>query len=477
MQSPPKPEPGADERPIEVQQIKAVAANPYRFTTSAERIFTRIMLPFESFIKNQTTSSLLLLLCAVTALVLENSSWRNEFNALFEYHFSFSVAGWGMDKPLGYWVNDGLMALFFFILGLEIKRELLVGEFREIRRAALLIVTAAGGMIVPALIFRGINPGWPEAGGWGIPMATDTAFAIGALVLLGRRVPRSMITFLAGLAIVDDIGGILVIALFYTKTIDMFYLAVAATALVVLALANWLGVRRPLPYVVLGVITWLAVLESGLHATLAGVLVAFTVPARPRYGQHHFAQQMRELMQRFSPSSGSDNILAEEAQFKFVRTLEETARQATTPLQRWQSAWEWPVALMVLPLFALDNAGIPWHLDTLAQTLLHPVTLGIALGLVLGKSIGITAACWIGVKSGLGELPGGIGLKHVIGLSLFAGVGFTMSLYIAGLAYNDNMELLLLAKHGILLGSFIAGMAGLAWLLLTTRPCRAGRKR
>jgi NhaA family Na+:H+ antiporter len=257
---------------VTVQRITGVSYDLHRFTTPAERVFERFLPPFESFIKNQTTSSLLLLFCAIVALILDNSPWRVEFNALFDYHFSFNLGGWGMDKTLGYWVNDGLMALFFFILGLEIKREMLVGEFRRVRRATLLIITAAGGMLVPALIFAFFNPTHPELGGWGIPMATDTAFAIGALALLGRRVPRSMIIFLAGLAIVDDIGGILVIALFYTKEINGFYLGVAAAAIAVLALVNWLGIRRPLPYVVFGIITWLAVLESGLHATLASTI-------------------------------------------------------------------------------------------------------------------------------------------------------------------------------------------------------------
>ena len=380
--------------------------DPQRFTTPLERGFNKIITPFQTFIANQVISSLLLLCCTIAALLLANSHWREAYEALLHLQAGFHVAEWRLEKSLHHWINDGLMAIFFFVLGLEIKREFLAGELREPRRASLVAVAALGGMLVPALIYYGFNPQGVAATGWGIPMATDTAFAVGVLALLGGRVHKSLMAFLAALAIIDDIGAVLVIALFYTERIVPHYLAVTALLLGVLVLFNLMGIRRPLPYFAVGGLTWLATLESGVHATLAGILVAFTIPARPRLSQRHFIARMRELLSRFrAPSAPGENILGHERQHGLIRSVEETARLAATPLQRWEQAWERSVALVVIPIFALANAGIAVDFATLDETLSHSVTVGVALGLVLGKFLGITGLCWLALKLKIGALP------------------------------------------------------------------------
>ncbi len=440
------------------------------YTAPLEPAFNRIVTPFEQFIHHETTSGIILMVCTVIALLLANSPLAETYLHLIHSHISIRLGDWALDKSVHHWVNDGLMALFFFIVGLEIKREVLVGELARPRQAVLPILAALGGMLIPALIFHFINPQLPDGNGWGIPMATDIAFAVAALVLLGRRIPRTLIMFLVALAIVDDLGAVVVIAIFYTEQIAIGFLVLAALMVLILVLFNLGGVRKPAPYLLVGILLWFFMLQSGVHATLAGVLLAFTIPARPKYDPPLFTARMRELLDRFEATHQRDtNILTNGTLLNLAQTLARDAHLVETPLQRLEHAWHLPVALLVIPLFALANAGIPLHFQTLGTTLSHPVTLGVGAGLVLGKFIGITGASWLALRLGIGQLPRGTTLAQIAGVALLGGIGFTMSIFIAELAYSTQPDLLLMAKTGILAASLLAGALGYVWLLLVTR--------
>ncbi|MEW6678284.1 MAG: Na+/H+ antiporter NhaA [Pseudomonadota bacterium] len=435
-----------------------------------EQAFKRVLTPFEEFVHRQTTSGALLMISALVALLLANSLFVHVYHDIAHTHISLSVGAWSLDKTLHHWVNDGLMALFFFVVGLELKREMLVGELADPRHSALPIAAAIGGMIVPALIFYAINPSGDAARGWGIPMATDIAFAIGALALMAGRVPKGLITFLVALAIVDDLGAVLVIAVFYTETLSWTALGMAGLLFFLLIAMNLGGVHRLLPYFLVAVLLWLALLQSGLHATLAGVLGAFALPARPKYDPIRFSSHVDELLDHIKDSHvPGQSIMTNEHLYATVQTLENGVYQVQTPLQRAQHIWHLPVAFLVIPVFALINAGIPVDFSRLGETLGHPVTLGVVLGLVLGKFIGITAASWLALKAGIGELPTGTRFSQLAGVALLGGIGFTMSIFIAELAYAAQPDFLLMAKTGILAASVLAGVFGLIWVYMTTR--------
>jgi NhaA family Na+:H+ antiporter len=380
---------------------------------------------------------------------------------------SVTFGDWSIDKTLHHWVNDGLMALFFFVVGLELKREFLVGELADARAAALPIIAAAGGMIVPALIYFIINPSGDAARGWGIPMATDIAFALGAIALLASRVPRALIMFLVALAIVDDLGAVAVIAFFYTDTIVLVPLVIAGALFCLLLAFNLFGIRKTLPYFLVAALLWYALLQSGVHATLAGVLGAFAVPARPKYDPQRFSSYVRSLMERFDDSLRTGhNIMTNDDMRAVVQTLENGVQQVEAPLQRLEHAWHIPVAYFVIPVFALFNAGITLHLDDIATTLTHPVTLGVSAGLVFGKVIGIAGTSWIALKLGIGQLPTGTRFTQIIGVALLGGIGFTMSIFVAELGFAGQPDLLLMAKTGVLAASIIAGVSGFIWLFV-----------
>lgn len=435
-----------------------------------ERAFSKILTPIEEFVHRQTTSGLLLMSMALLALVLANSAWAEAYHHWLETRISLELGEWKLDKTLHHWVNDGLMALFFFLVGLELKREILVGELAEPRQAALPIMAALGGMAMPALIYFAINPGGDPARGWGIPMATDIAFAIGALVLLAGRVPKSLITFLVALAIVDDLGAVVVIALFYTEQLVLGALAAAALLLALLVTANLVGIRQPMPYFLLGGMLWLALLESGVHATLAGVLTAFTIPARPKYDPCRFSIHVRDLMARFDACQVPDaSILTNDNLRATVQTLQNGIRAVETPLQRLEHAMHMPVGYLIVPLFALINAGIPIDFSRLGETLVHPVTLGVGFGLLFGKFIGIVGATWLALRLGIGQLPAGTRFSQIAGVALLGGIGFTMAIFIAELAFTHQPEYLLMAKTGIIFASLVAGVGGYVWLRVASR--------
>jgi|AZII01.1.fsa_nt_gi NhaA family Na+:H+ antiporter len=436
-----------------------------------ERAFNKVLTPFEEFIHRQTTSSLLLMGTAVVALILANGPWAAGYAHIMHAPVSIGIGSWSLNMSLHHWINDGLMAMFFFVVGLELKREILVGELASLRNAALPIGAAIGGMVMPALVYFLINPEGDAAVGWGIPMATDIAFAIGALALLASRVPKALITFLVALAIVDDLGAVFVIAVFYTNTIALEPLSVAAGLFILMLVFNLAGIRKPLPYFIVSLVFWYAVLLSGVHATLAGVLGALCVPTNPKYQPERFSMLVKGLMKRFDSSyQTGESILVNDELRAVVQSLENGVLSVQAPLQRLEHAWHMPVAYIVIPIFALANAGIPLELASMSQTLNHPVFIGVSLGLILGKFIGITGVSWLMLKFGLAVLPKDTRFTQIAGVSLLAGIGFTMSIFVAQLGFSERDDLLLISKTAILLSSLVAGLVGILWLYLVSKP-------
>lgn len=437
-----------------------------------EKAFGRITSPIEEFIHDESASGLILMVCTLIALFLANSFLHHAYEDILHAELAISLAGWELRYTLHHWINDGLMALFFLVVGLEIKREIIVGELSDINAAVMPIVAAVGGMVVPAAIFYFMNADSGGARGWGVPMATDIAFAVGVLVLLGSRIPKSVLTFLIALAIVDDLGAVVVIALFYTEQIYFNWLIVAGLALGVLVAFHQAGIRNTLPYFGVGAIMWFAMLQSGVHATLAGVLMAMTIPVRPRFNQTAFVRHMEEILGKLKnehqghPKGRPECIIRDNHSRALLQTLENGVHAVESPLQRLEHSMHLPVAFIVIPLFALANAGIPIELSALGDTLTHPVALGVMFGLVVGKLIGIAGLTWIAVKLGLGSLPEGMEMRHLVGVGLIGGIGFTMSIFIAELGFADSPENLLMAKTGVLFASLIAGVSGYLWLRL-----------
>ena len=430
-----------------------------------ERQFEKLVTPFEEFIHKQTTSGIILLSVTFIALIIENTPLRESYEHLIHATFSLTMGNITLERSLAHWINEGLMTFFFFVVGLEIKREILVGELASVKHAALPIVAAVGGMVVPALVYTACNVSGPYSSGWGIPMATDIAFCVSALVVLGRRIPKSLTMFLVALAIVDDLGAVLVIALFYTSTINLTAVGLAAGMLFVLILFNLVGIRKSIPYFLGGIVMWLALFSSGIHATIAGVLVAFCIPARARYKPGLFGERVSELMGRFSAAHRpGETMLTNIQQYALLKGLDEELHLAEPPLQRMEGALHLPVALIVIPLFALANAAIPLDLEHFATTLLHPVSLGIVLGLVVGKFAGITLFSWLVVKTGIAVMPEGVRMHHIAGVGLLGGIGFTMSIFIAELSFASNYELLVTAKTAIIIASLLSGVLGYLWL-------------
>lgn len=441
--------------------------NPETQDSALEKAFNKILTPLEEFIHKETTSGFLLMACTVIALVIVNFGFIDEYQHLLHSPVSLTIGSWVLEKTLHHWINDGLMALFFFVVGLEIKREIIVGELSDIRQASLPIIAAIGGMVVPALIYLAVNSEISAVNGWGIPMATDIAFAVGVMVLLGKRVPKALLTFLVALAIVDDLGAVVVIALFYTDTIYMGALGLATGLFALLILMNIFGIRKPLPYFLIGLLLWLAMLESGIHATLAGVLTALTIPARPKFEPNQFSKLIRSMLDKFDRHHKPGvSIMRNEAQHSILQTLENGIHLVETPLQRLEHSMHTPVAFLIIPLFALANAGVPIDTSTLGETLSHPVTVSIMAGLIFGKFIGIAGCSLLAIKLGICKLPQGVKSTQIAGVSLLAGIGFTMSIFIAELAFAGQEEYLLMAKSGVLFASIFAGIGGYLWLYL-----------
>lgn len=413
--------------------------------------------PFREFLRLQASGGILLFLCAITALVWANSPGASSYEALWQVKLTVGFGDAVLSKTLLHWINDGLMVVFFFVVGLEIKREVLVGELASPRKAALPIAAAIGGMLVPALIYASLNIGSPSISGWGIPMATDIAFALGVLALLGDRVSVGLKIFLTALAIIDDLGAVLVIAIFYTDTIAWGSLAIGGVALVLLAIANLAGVRKPLVYGLVGIVVWLAFLKSGVHATIAGVLLAMTIPSRTRIDTVEFLVRGRALLGDLEKAVDTEED-ADAVRHGAVEELEVACELAQTPLHRLEHGLHPWVAFVIMPIFALANAGVSLAGDV-GAVIFDRVTLGVLLGLLVGKQVGVMLASWVAVRLNLGSLPSGTTWRQLYGVSWLAAIGFTMSLFIASLAFDDANSLAA-SKVGVLGASLVAGLVG-----------------
>lgn len=409
--------------------------------------------PLEAFARTEALGGALLAIAALAALVWANSAWQESYRQIWATPIRIGAPGFELSKPLLIWINDLLMAVFFLLVGLEIKRELVAGELSSLRKAALPVAAALGGMAAPALIFLSVAGEEPLRRGWGIAMATDIAFALGCLRVLGRRVPSSLIVLLTALAIIDDLGAILVIALFYTGQLSVLALAATGGLTAVLTLMNARGVRSSGWYLFAGAFLWLAVLKSGIHPTIAGVIVAFAIPARARYSRDELIEQAEAWLQDARTQDSR-------AAGRSLEALRYGLRECEAPLTRLEHALHPWVAYGILPLFALANAGVDLSGVTLAA-LTTPVAGGVFLGLFAGKQLGVFVASWLAVRAGWADLPEGVAWRHVYGMGLLAGIGFTMALFIAVLAYGEGTLLHQQAKIGILTASLVSAVLGM----------------
>lgn len=447
--------------------------------TLLERSVGEMFSPLENFIRKQTTAALLLVIATVIALILANLPLNNPIAHISEKELGFLFSDGQFTMPLSEWINSGLMALFFFILGLEIKRSVMAGKLHDPRNVSLVIIAAIGGMVVPGMLYALLNYGGEGAHGWAIPMATDTAFAIGILAILASRISAGISIFLAALAIFDDIGAILIIATFYTEQLHYASLLLALIPLTLLIGVNRMGITNGFIYAILGVILWAYVHASGIHATLAGLLLAFTVPAKTYLHQSSFIDKLRGLLDSFESNNNKPHaaMLSSESQHDLTEEMHRHMKIVSTPLQRWELLFINPVSIIVLPLFALFNAGIVLSGDTLMVALESSVMWGIVAGLVVGKPLGIILFSYIGIKLKAGRLPEGVSMTEVVGVGMVAGVGFTMSVFITNLAFTSNPELVDSAKFGILLASLLSACIAIVWLFFhSTESCNAKHK-
>ena len=436
-----------------------------------EKTFKKVSTPFEHFLHAQTTTGFILMFMTVLALVLANSSLADTYLHFFHMKIDLIVGSWELSHTVHHWINDGLMAIFFFIIGLEIKREIMVGELSNFKVAILPIVAAMGGMIIPALIYFGLNFGTDGAGGWGIPMATDIAFAISALVLLGKRVSTALVTFLVALAIVDDLGAVLVIAIFYTEQIQMLPLGLAGVSFLIMIALNRVGIRMVLPYFIVGLFMWFFMLESGVHATIAGVIAALTIPSKPKYPPKNFTSHTKKLLDGYDSYPSNDEHHLHEEQKAILLNIKDSIDAIDSPAARLEHDLHLPVALVIIPLFALANAGIAIDFSSIGETIMTPVSLGIMAGLILGKVLGIFGVSWLAIKMGIAKLPEGSTMNQLFGVAFLGGIGFTMSIFVADLAFVGNDALIFQAKVGILAASLFAGLFGYFWLrFVAKRP-------
>jgi NhaA family Na+:H+ antiporter len=415
-----------------------------------------VQLPVQEFIHTQGVSSAFLLTAAVIALVWANSPWSASY--YHAWHIELTLSG--LRLPIHAWINDAMMALFFFLVGMEIKQEIVRGELQDLRRAALPVCGGLGGMIVPALIFAAINHGGAGAHGWGVPMATDIAFSLGVLALV-KGVPSELKIFLLSLAIADDIGAIAVIAVFYSTELNLECLLIAALVLAVILLCRKLGIGRQILFSVLGFGFWLAILRSGIHATIAGVILGLLMPVKAGVSLDAFSELGREMIAEFREAQATKDTARAN---RVLGAMEYLLQQTEAPADRvTRKLHDW-IAFLVLPLFALSNAGVTFSTATLGSMVHSPVAWGVLIGLFVGKPLGVFGVSWLAVKVRLAQLPDSVSWSQIAGVGVLAGIGFTVSLFISALAFDDGLQLDS-AKTAILLASLVAGVAG--YLLLT----------
>uniref|UniRef100_A0AB33JEC0 Na(+)/H(+) antiporter NhaA n=1 Tax=Prevotella sp. GTC17262 TaxID=3236797 RepID=A0AB33JEC0_9BACT len=430
-----------------------------------QAIGRRVLMPIQLFMQKERASSIVLGLSVIIALLLANSPWREAYFAFFEQHFGFIWNGEPyLNFSLEHWVNDGLMSIFFFVIGLELKREFIGGELRHVRQVVLPIGAAVFGMLIPSLIYLVFNAGTPVAHGWGIPMATDIAFALAVLYLLGDRVPLSAKIFLTTLAIVDDLGSVLVIALFYTSNISMVSIGVGMLFLLLMFVGNKLGVKNVWFYGLIGVGgVWVCFLMSGVHATISAVLSAFMIPADSSIPEAAFIARLKRRMKNFEEAESNDVITLEEEQVEIISSVKRDTRNAIPPLQRLEHSIQPFVSFVIMPIFALANAGVSFvDMDT-SMIFENHVAIGVMLGLLLGKPIGILSSVWLLTKLKIGKRDKAMSWRVLAGLGFLASIGFTMSMFVSVLAFTDSGSIVL-AKIGIFAASILGGIIG--YLLL-----------
>src|SRR6218665_246109 len=431
--------------------------------------------PLSAFISNSIMGGVVLLVAAVIAIILANSPLSETFLGFWKNKISIGINNQlFLNYDLQHWVNDGLISIFFFVLGLELKREIVGGQLSGWRNALLPVAVGLGGMLFPALIFLFFNPETETQSGWGSPMAADIAFALGVLHLLGKRVPTSVKIFLTAFGIIDDLGAILVIALFYTDDISFVNLAIGGFFLLMLMLANRAGVRNTMFYGIVGIgLVWLPFLLSGVHATIAAVLVAFTIPANTKFNERQFLYLNKKYAGKFYAADSTDTSTVTKEQLHILKKMKSTAKHAMTPLQRLEHSLHPVVSFVVMPIFALANAGVVLNIDI--ETLLsNNICIGIIAGLLIGKIIGIFGVTYLMVKTKISNLPRGMTINHLFGVSVISGIGFTMSIFITSLAYNDP-QFITQAKIGIFIASIIGGTLG--YLLLKRNAAKSQLKK
>jgi NhaA family Na+:H+ antiporter len=432
-------------------------------------LISRVVGPFQRFFKVEAASGILLIIATAIAMIWANSGLSDSYQRIINWELSVQVGEvFKLSKPLILWINDGLMAVFFFVVGLEIKREILVGELSTFRQAALPIFAAIGGMLVPALVFIALQGSKPGAEGWGIPMATDIAFSLGILSLLGKRVPIALKVFLAAFAIADDLGAVVVIAAFYSPAIEWNYIIVALVLYVLLAVILRTGMRSGTVFLIAGGFIWYYVLKSGLHPTIAGIMLAFIVPVGRSIKLGVFNRIMKLNLTPFGASESEDRLFLNKEQLNALDNIETYVEKVHSPLQYLEHKMHAITSFFVMPVFALANAGVPLHAPA-GEHVIGQLSLNLALALVAGKVIGILVFSWIGVRLKFTELPEGTSWVNMAGLGFLGGIGFTMSIFISSLAYGDA-AILNLAKIGIIIGSLVAGISGYLILRKTLKP-------
>jgi len=422
------------------------------------------------FFKKDSAAGMMLMFATVLALIVANSPLSDAYHHLMEgTHIVLGFSDFMIDEPVHYWINDGLMAIFFLLIGLEIKEELKYGALSSAQSALLPVVAAFGGASLPAIIFYGFNGGTPFMGGWAIPVATDIAFVIGVLALLGSRVPVWAKVFITAIAVVDDLIAVLVIAFFYTEQISMVALGVAGVCILILLLLNYRGVNKLSPYMIIGFIMWWAVLKSGVHATIAGVTLGFIIPASRGWSVEKLKEYAQEGFELFRQAQDENLPVSKE---QALHHMNDTVNHAESPLHRLEHKLHTAVYFIIMPLFAFANAGVIFDMEVVGHALTSPLTWGIALGLFFGKQLGILGSTWLLTKAGFTDLADNKETwKTVYGVALLGGIGFTMSLFIANLSFTD-FELLEFSKMGIFIGSIISGILG--YYVLSRAPDYGG---
>lgn len=427
--------------------------------------------PIQKFIKSESFSGILLFISMILALILSNSPIREHFSSIWEYKIGIKSDNFTLVKPLILWINDGLMAIFFFLIGLEIKREILIGELNSLKKASLPIFAAIGGMLLPMAFFLILNKNPETSNGWGIPMATDIAFTLAILKLLGKRVPLSLKIFLTAFAIIDDIGAVLVIAVFYTGNISWTLLLIAGILLLTLYVLSYFKIHSKIILLIFGIVIWVLFLKAGVHPTIAGILLAFAVPINQRINEFKYIKKLKEITHRLTESTNTNDLpVLTKKQIAEIDNIEDWTNKVQSPLQQLEHRLHNWVAFFIMPVFALSNAGIYFSNQTIIDVSL---ALNVAISLFLGKAIGVSLFSFLSIKLKIAAIPKHTNFLNIIGIAILSGVGFTMSLFIGGLAFNGNEIFMNSAKMGIISGSFVSGIIGYLVLKLSMKRAKS----